>query len=267
MQLRLLWLTPVLCFAAWAQHETKDGEKAKHPFIGDLAAIEAGRQQFSTGCAGCHGPEGGGGRGPNLQDRGAWHPLGDDDMYKMIQKGQGLMPGANVSVEEGWRLVAFVRSLTTPAFEMKAPGDAVAGKAVYGANGCTNCHTLQGKGGKLGPDLSNAGLRMPLPKIRKAVADPDDSIAEGYQGIELVMRSGERVRGVVKNRTNYSVQVQLGNGSLRLLNVGDVETMTLREATMMPVDYAKKLSKTEMDNLVAFLAQQAAGAPARAAKQ
>ena len=36
---------------------------------------------------------------------------------------------------------------------------------------------------------------------------------------------------------------------------------------MMPVDYAKKLSKTEMDNLVAFLAQQAAGAPAMAAKQ
>ena len=46
-----------LCLAAalplLAQHE-KDGEKPKHPFIGDLKAIEAGRTLFANGCAACH---------------------------------------------------------------------------------------------------------------------------------------------------------------------------------------------------------------------
>jgi cytochrome c oxidase cbb3-type subunit III len=256
---RLGWLLPAISLALWAQHETKEGEKAKHPFIGDLAAIEAGRQQFSTGCAGCHGPEGGGGRGPNLQDRGVWHPMGDEDMYKLIQKGQGLMPGANVSEADGWRLVAYVRSLTTPAFEMKAPGNPTAGQAIYAAQGCANCHAIQGRGGKLGPDLSNAGLKLPMPKIRKAIIDPDDAIAEGYQGVDVVLRSGERVRGVVKNRTNYTLQVQLANGTLRLLDVGTVEQMTLRQSTLMPTGYASKLSKTEMDDLVSYVAKQAAG--------
>lgn len=256
---RIFWLLPALSISIWAQHETKEGEKAKHPFIGNVAEIEKGQQLFANGCGGCHGPEGGGGRGPNLQDRGVWHPMGDPDMYRLIQKGQGLMPGANLAEDDGWRLVAYVRSLTTPAFEMKAPGDAAAGKAVYAGSGCANCHTIQGAGGKLGPDLSNAGLKLPLPKLRKAILDPDDAIAEGYQGVEIVMRSGERIRGVVKNRTNYTVQVHLGNGTLRLLDMGSVEQMTLRQTTLMPVDYTKRLSKTDIDNLVAFLAQQAAG--------
>lgn len=32
-----------------------------------------------------------------------------------------------------------------------------AGKKVYDANGCANCHAINGKGGKGGPNLSKAG--------------------------------------------------------------------------------------------------------------
>lgn len=31
------------------------------------------------------------------------------------------------------------------------------GKKVYAANGCANCHSLAGKGGKTGPDLTKVG--------------------------------------------------------------------------------------------------------------
>jgi cbb3-type cytochrome oxidase cytochrome c subunit len=32
-----------------------------------------------------------------------------------------------------------------------------AGKKVYDASGCQNCHAIAGKGGKIGPDLSKVG--------------------------------------------------------------------------------------------------------------
>src|SRR5690242_16000936 len=105
-----------------AQHE-KEGEKPKHPFIGNPAAIEAGRKLFANGCAACHGAEGQGGRGPNLRERIFWHPVDEDILYKSIQKGiGGGMPAANLSEDDTWRVVAFVRSLTAPAIETAVPG-------------------------------------------------------------------------------------------------------------------------------------------------
>jgi len=60
----------VFCLAAGlpllAQHE-KEVDKSK--FIGNVQAIEAGRTLFANGCAACHGPDGRGGRGPNLRER------------------------------------------------------------------------------------------------------------------------------------------------------------------------------------------------------
>jgi cytochrome c oxidase cbb3-type subunit 3 len=67
-----------------AQH---DNEKPKHPFIGDRAAIEAGRALFAGRCAACHGAEGQGGRGPNLREQIYWHPVDEETLYRVIQKG------------------------------------------------------------------------------------------------------------------------------------------------------------------------------------
>src|SRR5947208_6955849 len=112
-----------------AQHEKKEGE-GKHPFIGDRAAIEAGRVLFTGGCAACHGSEGQGGRGPNLREKVYWHPTDDEMIYRTVEKGipAGGMPAANLPEDQIWQVVAFVRSLTAPAIESKVPGDPKAGE-------------------------------------------------------------------------------------------------------------------------------------------
>ena len=51
-----------------------------------------------------------------------------------------------------------------------------------------------------------------------------------------------------------------------MIDMGKVEQLTLHRSTPMPVDYSKRLSRADIDNLVAFLSRQAAGAPAVAAK-
>lgn len=57
-------------------------------------------------------------------------------------------------------------SLTSAAFAQKKGGkmagggaSAAAGKKVYDSNGCSACHVVAGKGGKVGPDLSHAGKK------------------------------------------------------------------------------------------------------------
>ncbi len=36
-------------------------------------------------------------------------------------------------------------------------GDVAAGKTVYAANNCTNCHAIGGQGGRMGPELPHTG--------------------------------------------------------------------------------------------------------------
>src|SRR5215831_1753215 len=105
---RLAFLTLAIILPLFGQHEKK---AENNPFIGDPKAIEAGHKLFSGGCAACHGAEGQGGRGPNLRERIYWHPVDEETLYKVIQKEipAGGMPPAQLSEDETWQVVAFVR--------------------------------------------------------------------------------------------------------------------------------------------------------------
>ena len=246
----------VLCLAAalpLAAQQEKEGEKKKHPFIGDPKAIDAGKKLFAGGCGACHGAEGQGGRGPNLRDRVLWHPLDEDAIYKAVTKGipSGGMPPANLPEDQTWQVVAFVRSLTEPAIEGPVPGDPQAGeKLFWGKAGCAGCHRIQGRGGMLGPDLSNAGSTRPLGHLRESILDPDADGVANYRGVTLVMRDGRTLRGVARNRDNYSLQLQDAEGNLNLISMGEVREMALTKGSPMPKDFGKKLGEREIEDLV-----------------
>src|SRR5713226_2676383 len=252
----------VLCLAAVlpvaAQHEKEEGKK-KHPFIGDPQAIEAGRKIFASGCALCHGSDGQGGRGPNLRERVFWHPLDEETLYKAVQKGipGSEMPPANLPEEQAWQVVAYVRSLTSPAIEGPLPGDPRSGEELFwGKAGCNQCHRIRGRGGMLGPDLTNIGGTRPLPQLRDAILDPDADVAPGYRAVTVVLKNGKTLRGVARNRTNYSLQLQDADGNLHLLSMAEVSELVLGKGSPMPKDFGKRLSAKEIDDLLAYLSRQ-----------
>lgn len=233
--------------------------ESRHPSIGKPEAIAAGAKLFSASCGGCHGPDGSGGRGPNLVRRALWHPLSDEAIFAAIRNGvPGTdMPPTKLSDDETWNMVAFIHALTGPASTQKVAGDAAAGKAVFAQAGCANCHAIRGEGGRSGPDLSNIGGSRPLPVIREAILEPSkDLFYLGNEGISVVLKNGKKLDGIAKNRSNYSLQLIDRNGELHLLRMSDVKEMTVRENSPMPGDYGKRLSTTQMRDLLAYLAGQ-----------
>src|SRR5262245_29991361 len=230
---------------------------SRNPAIGDPKAIAAGAKAYSTSCAGCHGADGSGGRGPNLVRRPLWHPLSDEDIFRTIRNGVpgADMPPTKLSDAETWDLVAFIHALIGPASENKVPGDPEAGERIFRSSqiGCANCHSIRGQGGHIGPDLTSIGNR-PLAVIKDAVLKRSrDLYLLGAEGVTVTLNNGQVIQGVARNRSNFSLQVVDASGSLHLISMSDVKELAISERSLMPNDYQKRLSPKEIDDLLAFL--------------
>ena len=136
----------------------------KNPFAGDRQAAKLGEFQFRSNCAFCHGLGArGGGRGPDLTRARKRHGNSDAEMFQNIRSGISgtAMPpavgsiGVGMTDEEIWQVISYLRNI-----QVKAPaqplGNAAHGKELYqGSAACATCHIIQGKGGRLGPDVGS----------------------------------------------------------------------------------------------------------------
>src|SRR5437016_6061393 len=88
-----------------------------------------------------------------------------------ISRGQNMTPA---------EIVAFVA-------EVRAQGDAKRGADVFRRPqlGCTACHSVNGEGGNIGPNLSALGTAQPMDFIIGAVLDPQKEVKEGYMSISV----------------------------------------------------------------------------------
>jgi putative heme-binding domain-containing protein len=240
---------------SWAAQTPPEKEiPEKNPF--DSAAdAAAGRQYFMGHCALCHGPEGEGGRGINLTT-GRYRMGGSDrELFRTIEKGipESEMPGSDLSENEIWRIVAFVRRLATAGAEERAPGDPAAGKLVYEGKGmCAPCHVVGDTGGRLGPELSEVGLRRSLKFLRESLTHPAAYIGDNYRTVTVLTRTGEPITGIRLNEDDYSIQIRDIRENLRSFLKSDLKEVKREGRSLMPA-YGSTLSAVEMENVVAYL--------------
>ena len=223
-------------------------------------AVEAGRRLFQASCAGCHGQNGEGGRGPKLNRGDLIHGGTDEGLFSTITHGiKGTsMPPFSFTEPEVRTLVAFIRSLSAPAVESPVYGDAAAGRDLFSKSGCGHCHNILGTGGLLGPDLSNIGAARPLGQIRKALAHATVAQGSTYRPVRITLRSGKTIDGVLRNSNNYSLQILTAGGELIMLDASDVREIVARKEALAPI---AKLTPGAEENILAFLARQTVRTP------
>jgi putative heme-binding domain-containing protein len=215
-----------------------------------------GERLYLTQCAMCHGPKGEGARGPTLARPKLLHAPDDDALRAVIRggiAGTG-MPGTRLIDAELRELAAYVRKLGQVAAPAPA-GDAARGAALYqGKGNCAACHTLSGRGGAFGPDLTGIGASRSARHLRESLLDPNADFPRGFAFVQAVTAVGQTLTGVRVNEDTFSIQFRDAAGMLHSFWKADLREYK-KDLAKSPMPSSRgKLTPTELDDLVAFLA-------------
>jgi putative heme-binding domain-containing protein len=131
--------------------------------------------------------------------------------------------------------------------------DAEAGKALFDGRGaCVTCHTLNGKGGSLGPELSEIGIHRTPASLRLALTDPSAEIFREYLTTVVTDRYGRTIEGLTLNEDDVSIQLRDPAAELHSLLKDDIKELRREQRSLMP-SYAQRFTATELNHVVAYL--------------
>jgi len=216
--------------------------------------VARGRTLFDAQCAYCHGADGDGGRGANLARPALRRAPTDEALFRIVNRGiPGTgMPGNAMSARETWQVVAFVRSLGRVKRE-PLPGNAARGAQVYETVGCAACHTIRGRGGPNGPDLTDVGARSSPAYLRRSIVDPQAEVPSGFKQIRAVTREGRRMIGMRVNEDTFSIQFRDADGTLYSFFKEELAELATDDGRGAMPSFRERLEPTALDDLVAYL--------------
>jgi quinoprotein glucose dehydrogenase len=153
--------------------------------------------------------------------------------------------------------------------EVLAGGSRQRGRTIFTSRSdveCIRCHIVRSPGGdstggEVGPDLSGVGARLSRTDLLESVLSPDKKIAQGFESVVLGTSDGKVHTGILRGEDAKELRLITADGKSVTVAKDSIEERK-RGPSAMPADVAAKLSKTELRDLIEFLASLKA-APAR----
>ena len=253
------------------------GAQDKNPLANDPNAAKLGEFEFRANCAFCHGLGArGGGRGPDLTGIRKKHGNSDAEIFRTINEGVPgtAMPqngatqqGVGMTEEEIWQVISYIRSVQVKTTAAPA-GNAEHGKALFtGSAACASCHMVDGKGGRLGPDLTATATARSVEYIVDSIRNPSHRLAQGiseamkefsqeYETVNVVDEHGQKLQGVVLNEDNFTLQMIDTREGLHLLEKDKLRSIEKSRESLMPRYDQNRLSDKDLLDIVAYLLHQ-----------
>lgn len=230
-----------------------------NPRASDPKAIDAGKNIYRGRCGVCHGIDAKGYRGSDLTSGDWMHGGSDAQIFRTIQNGvtgTEMPAGGNLSEDEIWAVIAYLRTLAVPGGAAPERGDASRGERMFWAReqgNCGQCHMVGARGGRLGPNLTRIGAARSVAALEREIRKPAEVIPVGFETVTIATRDGRKIRGVRKNEDTFSVQVMTGAEDLLSFNKKDVEVTPEAERSLMPAYGADRLSDADLADVVRYL--------------
>lgn len=248
--------------------------QTQNPLSADPKAVAAGEFEFRINCALCHGLGArGGGRGPDLTRAHKRHGDSDGDLFRNISQGipGTVMPangtngqGVGMTDEEIWQIISYLRSIQAGASAKKL-GNTTHGKQLfYGDANCSTCHMVEGKGGRVGPDLTSVGIsrtveslvesvRNPSQRLAWGLTEPTKEFAQRYETVTVETADGKEIKGVTLNEDSFSLQVMDSAEQIHLLDKATLRSIKKSRKSLMPAFDSGTLNDQDLNDIIAYL--------------
>jgi cytochrome c oxidase cbb3-type subunit 3 len=217
--------------------------------------VENGSRLYRNNCFVCHGPEGASIPGVDFR-RGQFKRVStDEELLRVIGSGVPgtAMPPTNVTDSQRLALVAYIRSLHDSAASSVGSGDAARGRVLFESKGgCLACHRVNGKGSRVGPDLSEVGAIRGAAYLERSILAPNESVLPEHRFVKIVTRQGVTITGRRLNEDTHTLQVIDTDERLHSFSKSDLREYTLLTTSTMP-SYEGKFNSQELADLVTYL--------------
>ncbi len=118
---------------------------------------------------------------------------------------------------------------------------------------CSICHSVNGRGGQLGPDLSRVGSVRTTQALLEAVVFPSSSIVPDFRAYNIKLKNGETTFGAIARETPDAIFLRTITLEETRIARADIESVTPSEISFMPQGLEKTMTPRQFNDLLEFL--------------
>jgi len=235
---------------------------------GAARTSQEGGELFSTTCQVCHGEAGIGSSAPSL--RGTKFTPGYVRQAMSEGRPGTMMPRftgvfTTREIEAVARYVASLQNAQRPP-DSGLRGDPAAGETAFfrpqRAHSCYVCHSVNGRGGRVGPDLAQKAASKSARELFEKIVLAPHRLKDGAYAPSRLTTRLEVLTGIKAGETEEVVRFYDTRSlppMLRTINKSDVVSLTTMPGSVMPTDYASRFTLQELLDIVAFVKSTGSG--------
>jgi putative heme-binding domain-containing protein len=125
------------------------------------------------------------------------------------------------------------------------------GLAVFTKN-CTACHSIDGKGGVVGPQLDGVGNRG-LDRLLEDVLDPNRAVDPAFHAWDIRLKDGTDLTGIPKREEGETAIFADTTGKEVVVPKNQIERKKESNLSLMPTNFGELIPEKDFYDLVAFL--------------
>ena len=130
-------------------------------------------------------------------------------------------------------------------------GDAVHGKEVFKKH-CAACHTHNGEGTRIGPDLTGMAVH-PARELLTRILAPSRSVESNFRQYTVLTSGGLTYSGMLATETKTTIELIDTQAKRHTISRDEISELASSRKSLMPEGFEKQLSETDFSNLLAFL--------------
>jgi putative heme-binding domain-containing protein len=124
---------------------------------------------------------------------------------------------------------------------------------------CSKCHLLNGKGSKVGPDLTGIGAVQTPQYLIESVLKPSKVIVKGFETMYLMTNDGMAYNGLLVSQSEEEVVLMVdedGKMEELVFYPDEIAQMQKQDVSIMPGNFSEMLTTKEFYGVISFLLNQ-----------